>query len=128
MQSINFDKVVFELPLRKNRHVVSNDTCGLIPELQCQRSRVRALRRLYRHAIDLQWVGVERGFFKWRLAEYKKVNFQIKRASFRKFLSKKLDQVCGKWRSEGSIILELADGEVTSSWDEIQIALARHHF
>lgn len=33
-----------------------------------------------------------------------------------------------KWRPEAPVTLELPDGEVTSTCDEIQDALARHNF
>lgn len=36
--------------------------------------------------------------------------------------------VRGKWRLDAPVTLELPDGEVASTWDDIQDALARHHY
>lgn len=68
---------------------VGKNTCWWTPDLESQKSRVRARRRLYKRMLDPAQRGRHAALFKRRQAAYSKAMLNIKWASFRKFLSEK---------------------------------------
>ena len=102
-----------------------------------QRSRLNALKRLYRRTTEPHQRGRLGSLYRRKLAEYKRAILRAKRVQFRRFISEglttdRLGVVCGvvkgKWKPKVSERLVTPSGVEVSTWAEVQAELARYHF